>query len=317
MKKRICRLLLAFLLVLVSCVSMAAAEQTGAQLSCVTDTAGLLSENEKMLLERMAESVSQKYGVGVYIVTVEDYRDFHSEGVYKATYTIYHQYTMGEGPNRDGIMLLLSMAERDWAMFCYGSHCEYAFNSYGQEKLEKVFLDNFGEDDWYGGFEDYVKECRVYLEKAANGKPVRASLFFPMLVVIGLSLLAAIAIVAVIWQKMDNVSEKATANAYVAAGLRLTEQTDRFTHKTTSSRKIERSSSSGGSSRSESGAIEQDADEVMFLYREDYYNKDTPEQNVAECIVAKNRHGETGTVKLQWLPQFTTFADREWRHDEG
>ena len=58
---------------------------------------------------------------------------------------------------------------------------------------------------------------------------------------------------AVIWQKMDNVSEKATANAYVAAGLRLTEQTDRFTHKTTSSRKIERSSSSGGSSRSESG----------------------------------------------------------------
>ena len=66
-----------------------------------------------------------------------------------------------------------------------------------------------------------------------------------MLVVIGLSLLAAIAIVAVIWQKMDNVSEKVTANAYVAAGLRLTEQTDRFTHKTTSSRKIERSSSGG------------------------------------------------------------------------
>jgi len=66
----------------------------------------------------------------------------------------------------------------------------------------------------------------------------------------------------------------------------------------------------------ESGAIEQDADEVLFLYREDYYNKDTEKQNVAECIVAKNRHGETGTVELQWLPQFTTFADREWRHNE-
>ena len=178
MKKRICRLLLAFLLVLVFCVSMAAAEQTGAQLSCVTDTAGLLSESEIMLLEKMAESVSQKYGVGVYIVTVEDYRDFHSEGVYKATYTIYHQYTMGVGPNRDGIMLLLSMADRDWAMFCYGSRCEYAFNSYGQEKLEKVFLDNFGEDDWYGGFEDYVKECRVYLEKAANREARPGELVF-------------------------------------------------------------------------------------------------------------------------------------------
>ncbi len=67
----------------------------------------------------------------------------------------------------------------------------------------------------------------------------------------------------------------------------------------------------------ESGAIEQDADEVLFLYRDDYYNANSEEKNVAECIVSKNRHGETGTVKLQWLPQYTTFADREWRHQEG
>ena len=67
----------------------------------------------------------------------------------------------------------------------------------------------------------------------------------------------------------------------------------------------------------ESGAIEQDADEVLFLYRDEYYNENTEEKNVAECIVAKNRHGETGTVKLQWLPQYTTFADREWRHSES
>ena len=67
----------------------------------------------------------------------------------------------------------------------------------------------------------------------------------------------------------------------------------------------------------ESGAIEQDADEVLFLYRDDYYNENSEEKNVAECIVAKNRHGETGTVKLQWLPQFTTFSDREWRHSDG
>ena len=64
----------------------------------------------------------------------------------------------------------------------------------------------------------------------------------------------------------------------------------------------------------ESGAIEQDADVVLFLYRDDYYNPDSEEKNVAECIVSKNRHGEVGTVKLQWLPQYTTFADREWKH---
>ena len=59
----------------------------------------------------------------------------------------------------------------------------------------------------------------------------------------------------------------------------------------------------------ESGAIEQDADIVMFLYREGYYDEDTENQNVAECIVAKNRHGETGTVMLEWRPEFTTFRN--------
>lgn len=66
----------------------------------------------------------------------------------------------------------------------------------------------------------------------------------------------------------------------------------------------------------ESGAIEQDADEVLFLYRDEYYNENTEEKGVAECIISKNRHGETGTVKLQWVPQYQTFADREWKHAE-
>ena len=59
----------------------------------------------------------------------------------------------------------------------------------------------------------------------------------------------------------------------------------------------------------ESGAIEQDADIVMFIYREDYYDEDTENRNIAECIVAKNRHGETGTVELEWRPEFTTFRN--------
>ena len=66
----------------------------------------------------------------------------------------------------------------------------------------------------------------------------------------------------------------------------------------------------------ESGAIEQDADEVLFLYRDEYYNENTEDKGVAECIVSKNRHGEVGTVKLQWVPQYQTFADREWKHAE-
>jgi replicative DNA helicase len=66
----------------------------------------------------------------------------------------------------------------------------------------------------------------------------------------------------------------------------------------------------------ESGAIEQDADIVMFLYRDDYYNPESEYRNQAECIIAKNRHGETGKIMLQWLPEFTTFSGLDWQHQE-
>ena len=66
----------------------------------------------------------------------------------------------------------------------------------------------------------------------------------------------------------------------------------------------------------ESGAIEQDADVVMFLYRDDYYNKDSDKHNQAECIIAKNRRGETTTIPLQWLPEFTAFSSMERKYEE-
>ena len=66
----------------------------------------------------------------------------------------------------------------------------------------------------------------------------------------------------------------------------------------------------------ESGAIEQDADVVLFLHRDSYYSDDEDNHNMAECIIAKNRHGETGTVDLQWLPEFTTFTSIDRRHEE-
>ncbi len=61
----------------------------------------------------------------------------------------------------------------------------------------------------------------------------------------------------------------------------------------------------------ESGAIEQDADVVMFIYRDDYYNKDTENPNIAEIIIAKQRNGPTGTVNLVWLPDYTNFVNME------
>ena len=59
----------------------------------------------------------------------------------------------------------------------------------------------------------------------------------------------------------------------------------------------------------ESGAIEQDADVVMFIYRDDYYNKDTELKNISEIIVAKQRNGPIGTINLAWLPEYTKFGN--------
>ncbi|WP_027637273.1 replicative DNA helicase [Clostridium butyricum] len=66
----------------------------------------------------------------------------------------------------------------------------------------------------------------------------------------------------------------------------------------------------------ESGSIEQDADIVMFLYRDEYYNKETEDKNIGECIMAKQRNGPVGTVKLAWLGQFSKFGNLDVVHNE-
>ena len=66
----------------------------------------------------------------------------------------------------------------------------------------------------------------------------------------------------------------------------------------------------------ESGSIEQDADIVLGLYRDIYYNEESETPNLAECLILKNRRGDTGTIELQWLPEYTTFTSLDRKHEE-
>ena len=63
-------------------------------------------------------------------------------------------------------------------------------------------------------------------------------------------------------------------------------------------------------------AVSGGADSVMFLYRDEYYNENTEDKGIAECIVAKNRHGETGKVELRWMPEYTAFGTLENRYGD-
>ncbi len=152
------------------------------------------------------------------------------------------------GPDRDGLILLLSMAERDFALFVYGDQAEYAFNGDGQLALEEQFLPWFQQNDWYGGFLAYAETCQEFLALAAAGEPVRVSPGPLIAVAVVISFLLALAVVGILRIGMKNVRRENQANRYVAGKLELTGRRDQFTHKTQTRRKIE-SSSSGSKAR--------------------------------------------------------------------
>lgn len=230
-----------------------ASGSSSSKMGYVTDSANILAAEERSDLESQAESVSTQYGVGVYIVTVNDYEDYDADGVYEAAYGIYHANELGLGDDRNGILLLLSMNNRKWAMFCYGKQSEYAFNRYGQKQLEDVFLDDFHDDDWYDGFQDYIDTCDEYLEKAAEGHPVRKNPTVYLLMVLAIALVVAGVVVGGMAAAMKNIGLKKGAESYISGGLKLTKQSDRFLRTDVIRRKIERNSSSGSGSHSESG----------------------------------------------------------------
>lgn len=253
------RKLTIFILLALLLAMLALPVQAEEGLYYVTDDAELLADDKDVNIEYICQSISEEYEIGVYIVTVDDYTDYGEGSVYDVTAGIYHEYTMGKGEERNGIMLLLSMAERDYATFVYGEDALYAFNDYALQQLEEKFLPYFGEDDWRKGFETYAVTCEEYLGLAAAGEPLEESNLTTYLLVIGIAFLIALIVVTVLKAGMKNVRENREADVYVSRQLNLTQHHDQFTHITTTRRKIETNSDSaskahsGGGGRGRSG----------------------------------------------------------------
>ena len=234
-----------------------ASEPDSVRMQYVFDISDLLTYEEWAELEARAADISKRQHCGVYFALVDDYTVI-ADDVYEATYQIYHELELGSGEDRDGIIVLLSMDNRKYAMFVYGEYAEYAFDTYGQDELEGRFLGFFGYDDWYGGITHYLDACDEFLTKADAGDPVRLSYwenfweYFPAVAI--LACLPTGAICIWLMRGMKSVHQKKEANAYLTeGGLHLTQQYDQYTHTTETRTKIQEESSSGGSTCSESG----------------------------------------------------------------
>lgn len=224
-------------------------------MSYVFDHSHMLTDTQRAELEAQAKEISLRHGCGVYVAFVDDFTEYGGgNDVYKTTYQLYHANELGMGENRDGIIILLSMNERNYAMFVYGKNAEYAFNKYGQEQLENAFLGYFGDNDWYGGASHYLDTCDEYLTLAEEGDPVRKNTLPMYLIVVAASCAISGFICLMLKWKMQTVHKKVEADEYVAAGgLTLTKQYDRYTHTTETRTKISSDSDSGGSTSSCSG----------------------------------------------------------------
>ena len=223
-------------------------DQESAEMNYIFDLSDQLTAEEWQEAEARAADISQRHNCGVYVVFVDNFKKYgDGDDVYKTTYELYHANELGMGEGRDGIIILLSMAERDYAMFVYGENASYAFNAYGQKQLEDAFLGYFGDNDWCGGVSHYLDTCDEYLTLAEDGTPVRSSPVPLIIAVVAGSCVIALVVCLILRAKMKSVHKGVDANVYATGGgLTLTDSYDHYSHTTESRTKIVDESKSGG-----------------------------------------------------------------------
>ncbi len=242
--------------VIIFAFSLTSSAADSGELSFITDEAGILSDYEEYQLEARAREIADRYSCCVYAVIVSDYRDY-SSGMEQCARDIYYSYDLGYGPSGDAVILLLSMDDRDFWLMDFGSLPAEAITDYGFEALKDSFLDDFAEDDWYGGFSDYLDRSAKLFDAAERGEPIKESLSDRIFTAYGIAL-AAGAIIALITcltfrSQMKTAVAAVSADEYVNPGsVNMYIRQDVYTHTTRTRRKIEqnRSSSGGGGGRS-------------------------------------------------------------------
>lgn len=221
----------------------------------VTDNADLLTDAQEEELSARAWALTREHNCAVYIVTLPSLEGMEA---WEANKYLLETYKMGYGRDQSCAILLLSMEYRDYDIMAHG-YGNIAFTDYGKEKMAERFLDEFGDDDWYGGFTEYLDCCEEYLELAREGKPFDVGsdrspvlgLAIGILIPLGI----AFGVCSVFKAQMKTAKMQEAAQDYIDQdGLVLTAQRDKFTHTTRTKRYIEPKSSSGGTTVNSSGS---------------------------------------------------------------
>lgn len=269
MKKRIlsCLMMLICLMLSMSIVSMPvfadseseaslsdiAPDRYGEGLNYVTDQADILSDDEENDLSARAAAISDAYQCMVYIVTVDDFTKYCDW--YNIEYfadDLREAYNLGYGSDHDLVLLLLSMSDRDYDLMAHGDFGNASFTDYGKEVMEDKFLDNFKNDDWYGGFSDYLDQCEKLLKQSAKGRPLDINTSVRSRVISGIfSGLIGLVISWVVCEwlrsRMRPAAIKNEARSYVPdGGVQITNRRDVFVRTTVNRIYSPRSKDSGG-----------------------------------------------------------------------
>lgn len=240
----------------------------------VTDDARLFSDQERAYLEQRATEISEKYNFGVYIVTLDNYLNYHgSSNIEKFTINYYDENGFGYGDDKAGTTLLLSMAERDYDLDFNSDRANEIFTYSGREQMKSRFLAFFRQNDFYGGFDEYLSTCEEYLQAAADGTPVGASddvpdgywdnytdydnERLPLWIALIPGAIAAILAGVLTSIPMHSAKKKQDADVYrVPGSLDIRRRSDMFLHRsvTRTPRETESSGSSGDSHNYSSGS---------------------------------------------------------------
>lgn len=215
---------------------LALAVSVSASPAYVDDQAGILSQDEIQELTDQAEMVTDYYDYGVYIVTVEDYTDLEGAGSIEDAAQVYFENGgYGLGDTYRGIMLMLSMDNRKYAIY-YDGDTDNAFDGLGQDYISGEFLDDFGEDQWFDGFRDYIYACDYILENAENGVTFESdppyARAYGIIACIVLGFVVAFIVKAALKGQLTSVSEKTEAAAFIDGSLHLRERQDLFLYMT-------------------------------------------------------------------------------------